>query len=372
MIEFELQGPRSQAKSRVRLVSALCGGRFPQAVLLEGPEGIGKKKLAIELVRALSCTDQAKRPCGRCFGCKMSANPEVVEQWLVPLPTKCSEAPPASEVKAGSTAKTVEDYTRECVEKIVKNPFEINYLDPGAIISVSLVRALTKRFGLKSGGIRCVIVAEADRMNTEAANAFLKTLEEVPPNTYFILTTSSRDALLETVRSRCLYVHLEPCSEADIVEELKHAGVEEPGKQALGLALGSPGRAMFFEPRAERFCELARRFVASSFTGKFSDALWLVQEEVEGGDFQEPSSANLFLDVVSFLLIDIGLKNAGLKPRLGDVAASLPEGIFSLSPVALNEALKAVQGTANVISGRSVSVLVALESLAVKLFDGYR
>lgn len=372
MIEYELQGPRSQAKSRVRLVSALCGERFPQAVLIDGPEGIGKKKLAIELVRALSCTGSGKRPCGKCFGCKMSANPEAVEQWLVPLPTKYSEAPAAAEAKANSTAKTVEEYTRECVEKIVKNPFELNYLEHGAIISVHQVRALTKRFGLKSGGVRCVIVAEADRMNTEAANAFLKTLEEVPPNTYFILTTASRDALLETIRSRCLYVHLEPCSEADVAEELKHAGIEEPNKNALGLALGSPGRAMFFEARAERFCELAVKFVVRSFAGNFSDALWLVQEEVEGGDFQDSSSANLFLDVVSFLLADIGLKHAGLAPRLPEVSNSLPEGIFSLSPSALHEALKAVQGTAAVISGRSTSVLVALESLAVRLFDGYR
>lgn len=372
MIEYELQGPHSEERSRIRLISALREGRFPQSVLIDGPAGIGKKKLAMEIMQALMCTHPDHRPCGECFGCKMAKSPEVVDHWLVPLVAKEASAKSAAEANAKTTAKTVEDFTQECVAKIFENPYAIDYLPPGATISVDLIRSMTKRFALKSDGVRCVIVTEAERMNTSAANAFLKTLEEVPPNTYFILTTESRDLLLETIRSRCLSLHLQAWTDSEVRAELEARSGEAPKDDVLGLALGSPGRAMFFEEHALQYTEFAAAFISMSIDGDFSALLRQVADNVAEKTIGDVNSATLFLDVLSFLIADIERKQAGLHPRLPDTVVKLSEKSMKLSPVALHEAMKTVQETSKIISSRSVSVLVALQSMAIKLFDGYR
>ena len=71
MIEYRLNGPASQERIRIRLMSALRENRFPQSILIDGPVGIGKKALAMEIAQALQCTNPSVRPCGNCFGCKM-------------------------------------------------------------------------------------------------------------------------------------------------------------------------------------------------------------------------------------------------------------------------------------------------------------
>jgi len=213
MIEYRLNGPVSQERQRIRLMSALRENRFPQAILIDGPVGIGKKALAIELAKALQCSDPNVRPCGHCFGCKMAADVGVTDSWVVPMEAKEAGARNASDVSAGSTAKTVQDFKQAYIEEIFKNPYRIDIFSAAAGISVELIRTMTNSFVLKGDRVRVVIVAEADRMNESAANAFLKTLEEVPPDTYFILTTSSREKMLQTIRSRCLALHLLPLSE---------------------------------------------------------------------------------------------------------------------------------------------------------------
>ncbi len=374
MIDYELHGPRSEERSRIRIMSALRENRFPQAILIDGPAGIGKKKLAAEIMQALLCTDSEHRPCGKCFGCKMSANPEVVDHWLIPLSAKeTKNKKSASEVSAGSTAKTLEEITQDYVVKIKENPYDINYLESGALISVEAIRSLTKRFRLKSEGARCVIIAEAERMNTAAANAFLKTLEEVPPETYFILTTTSRNLLLETVRSRCLSMHLEPWTEEEVKQELAKRLGHEPSENALGFSLGSPGRALFFEEHAGILSELSAKFISHAFAGAYSEAIWTIREETTAsGILSDPTFANLFLDVLNFCLTDAVRKQSGLLPRLPEtITAFSKDFLEKASPASIYAAVRAVQETSQILASRSVSAKVALSALAVKMFDGY-
>ena len=63
MIEYRLNGPASQERIRIRLMSALRENRFPQSILIDGPVGIGKKALAMEIAQALQCTNASVRPC---------------------------------------------------------------------------------------------------------------------------------------------------------------------------------------------------------------------------------------------------------------------------------------------------------------------
>ena len=216
MIKYRINGPASQERQRIRLMAALCENRFPQAVVIDGTPGIGKKALAMELSKALQCTDMFERPCGHCFGCKMAADPGAADNWVFPLTAAEAQTKSADEVKAGSRAKTLQDIKQEYIEKIVENPYRTDVFDAGAEISVNLIRTMKSTFAMRGDRTRVVIVAEADRMNDAASNAFLKNLEEVPPDTYFLLTASSRERLLQTIRSRCLAIHLPSLTDAEV------------------------------------------------------------------------------------------------------------------------------------------------------------
>ena len=94
------------------------------------------------------------------------------------------------------------------------------------------------------GGWRVVIIDGAERLNRNAANALLKSLEEPPSRTLFFLTTSLPERLLPTIRSRCHFLSLSPLETQDLDAVLDAQGLEHP--PFFDIAEGSPGRLMRF------------------------------------------------------------------------------------------------------------------------------
>ncbi len=369
MIEFDLKGPHSQAPARDRLVSALKENRFPQAVIIEGTKGIGKKKLALQLAQALCCTDTLKRPCGHCFGCKMAVDPGNVDCWVIPLETKEANAKSATEASLGSTSKTVEDYLKGYVSQIIENPYTVDYLSSIAQISVEQIRHMTSKFSMTGDRVRFVIVAEAERMNESAANAFLKTLEEVPPNTYFILTTASRERLLQTIRSRCLSLRLPSLLDSEVQEIVVNTTGESASPDALGMAMGAPGKAMFYALHESEHGSFALDFLKHSVQGNYSELFFAM----EGENLKDPDDACLLLNRVSFLISDVVRMMAGTPPRAPQVASALKElGIANWGATALQNALLEVDATTEKVVGRKNTPTVALQTLAIQLFEGYK
>lgn len=90
------------------------------------------------------------------------------------------------------------------------------------LIKVNEAQDMLKKLSLKSftGGVKVMIIWCADLMNIQTANKLLKLIEEPPKDTFFILTTSQPDAILETIKSRCQAIHFPPLSEAHIAEAL--------------------------------------------------------------------------------------------------------------------------------------------------------
>lgn len=381
MIEYRLNGPASQERQRIRVMAALRECRFPQAVLIEGAAGIGKKALALEIAKALQCTAPGMRPCGKCFGCKMAMDAGVTDNWVVPMESKESGARDAEEASSRSTAKTVQEFKREYIESMMQNPYRIDVFNAASLISVNLIRQLTGQFALKDDRVRVVIIAEADRMNESASNAFLKTLEEVPANTYFILTTSYKDRLLQTIRSRCLAIHLPPLSDDDVckvVADMNGAGdapsmfgdetADVPG-DVIGLAMGSPGKAFYYMDRAAKWCTLASDFVVASLKNEYFEAF----DMLENAELDDAAEANRFLEVLSFFISDILRKQFGAPVRLKDTTPGFDlEAFPRVDANALEGALAAVQETMSRIASRRVSVTVCLQSLAIRMFEGYK
>ena len=372
MTKFCLQGPESQKGARQLLENALAENRFPQAVLIEGERGIGKKALAMELAKTLSCSDSEIAPCGKCFGCKLASDPGNVQGWVIPLETAEANAKSAASVKENSTAKTVEEIKAEYIKKIFENPYSVSFVSNVAQISVDQIRSMTSQFSRTSDGVRVVIIAEADRMNESAANALLKTLEEVPPNTYFILTSSAAGRLLQKIRSRCLSLRLPPLSSDEVQKIARSYSDEELSPDALGMALGSPGMALYYNENIAENETLAFDFLKDSVEGNYSDLFFELEKFFPRGA-GAADTAVMMLDFLEFLVGDALRILAGESCRLPDERAnveSLNLGRFGAE--ALEKALLEITTAASNIAGRKNSAIVALQTLSIGLFEGYK
>src|SRR5436309_1212660 len=210
---------------RHRLVGAIASGRLPQAVLFEGPPGVGKQRLALWLAQALVCEKPGNpkglpdgrgsgetgkgEPCGQCRPCRLVLNlshPDV--HWFVPVePAK----------KGADAAKQVDLAAEALAEQLATRREQPLYEPPSGLAShgIASVRLLLRRLALKPalGPRKVFVIGDAERLVPQtgaeaAANALLKALEEPPPDTVFVLTSSEPDALLPTILSRVVRVRV--------------------------------------------------------------------------------------------------------------------------------------------------------------------
>lgn len=192
-----------------RLVGALASGRLPQALVLVGPAGVGKQRLALWLAQALVCQGLgAAGPCGRCDACRRAVNlghPDV--HWFVPIPR----------VEASGPDRAVEKAQEALAEVWAERRVEGRWRQPDGLAAHHLasVRLLLRRLFLKPAmsGRKVFVVGDAERLvpqeaSPEAANALLKALEEPPSDTMLLLTATELGALLPTIRSRLVPVRV--------------------------------------------------------------------------------------------------------------------------------------------------------------------
>jgi DNA polymerase-3 subunit delta' len=115
-------------------------------------------------------------------------------------------------------------------------------------LPIEVMRDLCQRFSLKAarGGGKVAILDDADDLNQEAANCFLKTLEEPPPRSVFFLVGTSQERQLPTIVSRCQVVRFAPLPDDLVAGILRQRGVTDEAllKRLVGLAFGSPGQAI--------------------------------------------------------------------------------------------------------------------------------
>ncbi len=198
-----------------RALSILKGfivkGRIPHALFFAGDEGIGKKLTAINFAKTLNCSP-------------------TVEDDLFAV---------AEEVTAGDTLSVNTDACETCpsCNKIDKGIHpDVFFISPegdGGQITVSVIRQLQESLSYKpfEGNWKIAIIDNAERLNPSAANAFLQTLEEPPPQSLFILVSSRPDMLLPTIRSRCQRLNFSPLPvdtmSRMLVEEFDVAGHEQ-------------------------------------------------------------------------------------------------------------------------------------------------
>ena len=283
---------------RARLSAAVARGDLPASLLVEGPRGIGKQQLALWLGRLLLCENAAgmSEPCGACAACKLTStiqHPDL--HWFFPRPRLKDSDPDLADIR--------EDIGEGIEERLAGGGL---YEAPGGdeAIYVAAVRAIVQTAALKPAMARkkVFVIGDAERMvaqegSDQAANAFLKLLEEPPADTTVILTSSEPGALLPTIRSRVISVRAKPLTDAEtkaFAADPAVAPLLDLGSKSAELikaVAGAPGRFAEREAwsaaidQATRFLEAASnpdrgrgaRVALSQGTtgarGKFSETL---------------------------------------------------------------------------------------------------
>ncbi len=180
-------------------------------------------------------------PCGICDGCRQSASlrhPNLKILFPTPKPKEASEAS-AAEYYTDAQQKKIDDLMAQKAEDLY-TPLRIS---GGQEIYIEHIRALRREFCLTSfsGAWRVVLVSQADRLRAQAANAFLKLLEEPPKGVVFLLTTDRETKVLPTIVSRCQQLRFAPLPSSLIAEELiqRHQLTPENANAAARLSGGS-------------------------------------------------------------------------------------------------------------------------------------
>jgi DNA polymerase-3 subunit delta' len=199
-----------------QLLELITAKRFPHAILLTGPRGIGKATLAWRLARFLLTPQESG---GGLFGDA--------------LPPESLHVAASHPIFRRMAASAHPDFLA----------LETADIKVEEARSVAAFLALTPA----EGDWRVVIIDSADAMNRNAANALLKTLEEPPARAVIILVSHNPGALLPTIRSRCRTLRVPPLGEAAFVRIMATAAPELTPQQAQAFALlsgGSPGVAL--------------------------------------------------------------------------------------------------------------------------------
>lgn len=180
-----------------RLRAALRLGRVAHAYLFAGPRGVGKKRMARELAKALVCARGGDEACDACRECRRvedGNHPDV--RWIAP---------------------------------------------EGASLRIEQIRELKREaaYGTLEARQKVVVVERADALTVQAANSLLKVLEEPPVPTVFVLLAENAHAVLPTIRSRCQLISFPPLDAEWVAARLTDEGF--PAAQARLAAHLAPG-----------------------------------------------------------------------------------------------------------------------------------
>ncbi len=327
-------------EARRRLAHALSEGRLPQVILVSGPKGVGKQRLALWLAQMIYCEQPEKEPCGECRGCQLVeglGHPDL--HWMTPIPRP----------KAADAAKQVEE-TAELVAQAVDERRKAPLYGPPdgmAIHGVATARLIARRAALTpvEGCRKVFIVGDAERLvpqeaSPEAANALLKLLEEPPEDTVFVLTAEDPKALLPTVRSRAVPLRLGRLG-SDEVRGFLESHLDPPLDPAIldervALAEGSIGRALWEVEDAAQARARALEFLDAALggAGPGGDRVQLMERVLKQAPWSARGEFSGMLEALGEALSDASRAALDREPR-----RAVPGSLERRDPAALSRAL---------------------------------
>ncbi|MCC8168461.1 MAG: DNA polymerase III subunit delta' [Clostridiales bacterium] len=220
------------------LINAVAADKVNHAYIFNGPEGSGKKMLAEAFAMALQCEKGGPEPCLNCRSCRQAMNgnhPDIIY---------------------------------------------VTHEKPKTI-SVNDIREMNRNVQIKpySSRYKVFLVDEAEKMNAQAQNALLKTIEEPPAYAVILLLTTKSDAMLPTILSRSITLNLKAVSNDAIREHLmKNYGVPDyKADTCVAFAQGNVGKAI--------------RLAGSSDFSNLKDSVVDLMKRIDGTDLYELESS---------------------------------------------------------------------------------
>jgi DNA polymerase III subunit delta' len=237
-----------QSSLKKRLIQSVTDRRISHAQLFFGPEGAGALPLAIAYAQYISCTgDKDEDACGKCPSCiKYSKLVHPDLHFLFPVNTTSSK----------KEDPYCDDFLAEWRTFVLQNPYarlndwylHIELENKQGLIKEKESDAITKKLSFKSfeSDFKIAIIWMAEKMHDAASNKLLKLLEEPPEMTVFLLITENPEALLSTVRSRCLPVKVPLIAEKDLKDALqeRHPIDASQSESIARLSMGNYARAL--------------------------------------------------------------------------------------------------------------------------------
>ena len=210
--------------------NAIRQGKISHAYIINGEEGTGKLQLAINYAKALQCQDNSLesdsvtgRACGECKSCRQ---------------TDSKNQPDIKYITHEKQVISVDDIREQINDDIDIKPYSSRY--------------------------KVYIIPDSEKMNIQAQNALLKTIEEPPEYAVIILITNNADTFLPTILSRCVLLNTRPVREESIYNQLKseYDVSDYEAKVAISFANGNPGKAIKLAT-SEDFADLKKTVVVT-------------------------------------------------------------------------------------------------------------
>ena len=233
---------------------ALGNGRLHHAYLFVGPEGVGKRTVALALAKAIHCRETKNDFCDRCPDC--------------------------ARVQAGNHPDV----------RLVQT------LEDKKEISIKQVREIEKELNFRSfsGKRKIAIIDPATLLNTSSQNALLKTLEEPPQNSMIVLIAPNAGALLPTLRSRCLRISFGPLARDEVARYLmsKEGINQDDASLRAALSMGSLGAAIKFDKdelleKRRSWAEKVSSLTSGNYRGAIEAAEAIASNKEESLQFLE-------------------------------------------------------------------------------------
>lgn len=354
------------------LRGTLAAGRLPPALILAGPEGVGKYTLALMLTMTAECERQPRDLwsngqslagfCGVCRNCTRIGEAADLE---------------ASIARAVEAREELRDADRKETRILIQPHPDVVIVPPDPpqlLIKLGQIRTLIQRAPyVAAEAPRKIFLLTSGAMMKEAANSLLKLLEEPPSDTHLILLTENVAELLPTIRSRCALVRLGavPTEEIETLLAERRPQLNPPQRALVArLSQGAPGRALAFDLETYIVTRKdALLMLQNSVGDPDHGALFRMTETYRAGAEGQTRTVAM-LRTLALLLEDLLLLIAGTPELLHNIDLR-PEMERMAEQLSFSWLERAVRGMDAVYAGMRRNLLrsLALDSFAGELAE---
>jgi len=288
---------KGQQQPHATLTQLINEGKAGQSYLFYGPAGVGKLATALEFAKIINCKhpdNGADETCPSCHKIDSFSHPDVD---LI-FPTPKFDISDEGEYKKQEEQQQVQAY----IEQLKLTPHERMQFGKSTSIHIDKIRMIERklRYRPNEGNYRVVIIVQAEEMTVQAANAFLKTLEEPPSYAAIILTTTNYSRLLPTIISRCQRVRFNAIPSQIIEDHLIQHYYIEPALARISARIANGSMAKAIQLSKTDFIE-ARKMALDIIDALMKDNLATIRRIAQ--NFVNNRNEELLKDILDFLAI---------------------------------------------------------------------